>query len=452
MRYPYNNANWTADYRRRYDQLMDAAPGSRRQAERSPETVRASHLAAVAYADQQLRAARRERGDDRPVDTIARGIQQETGLLKPGTDLDGSDEGAGRYERRGGGRADEGPDGPSGPGGGSIRAQIRAQLGGATGRLLRNREEREAGRGRREADTDRDRGGYSAAGPGAQARAARIAGGGGIVPERVRAFMRDRAAPSQDVAELAKALAADVQAGAPASVVTEAAAAVPAGAELLAALAASRAVVDPSDDLADVLQGIADAYTPPAAADCGCSTGSTGDPMNANAAAALAALTRAGFDLPTLRSALSPAEGLTGRLALADRETTWEIHRSAANVAVGAIDAVNVTFNKDVPPGYAIFGYAVDPATGNQIFEFTLEAVTVGGDNVYQGPLSRSSGADLSPLALQSPGLLANLPIKAGQSVQANIRNRSTVPVLFVLQMRAQATRAAAAVNGQCSA
>jgi hypothetical protein len=251
------------------------------------------------------------------------------------------------------------------------------------------------------------------------------------------------------VAELAQALAADVQAGAPASVVAEAAAAVPAGAELLAALAASRAVVDPSDDLADVLQGIADAYTPSPAADCGCSTG---DPMNANAAAALSALTRAGFDLPTLRAALSPSEGLTGRLALADRETTWEIHRSAANVAVGAIDAVNVTFNKDVPPGYAIFGYAVDPATGNQIFEFTLEAVTVGGDNVYQGPLSRSSGADLSPLALQSPGLLANLPIKAGQSVQANIRNRSTVPVLFVLQMRAQATRAAAAVNGQCSA
>jgi hypothetical protein len=452
MRYPYNNAQWTADYRRRYDQLMDAAPGSRRQAERSSETVRASHLAAVAYADQQLRKARAERGDDRPVDTVARGIQQETGLLERGRDLDGSDPEAGRYERRGGGRADDGPDGPSGPGGGSIRAQIRAQLGGATGRLLRQREERDAGRARRDTDTERDRGGgYSSPGPGpgAQARAARVADGGGIVPERVRRFMRDRAAPSQDVAELAQALAADVQAGAPASVVAEAAAAVPAGAELLAALAASRAVVDPSDDLADVLQGIADAYTPSPAADCGCSTG---DPMNANAAAALSALTRAGFDLPTLRAALSPSEGLTGRLALADRETTWEIHRSAANVAVGAIDAVNVTFNKDVPPGYAIFGYAVDPATGNQIFEFTLEAVTVGGDNVYQGPLSRSSGADLSPLALQSPGLLANLPIKAGQSVQANIRNRSTVPVLFVLQMRAQATRAAAAVNGQCSA
>lgn len=449
MRYPYKNSQWTADYRRRYNQLMDAAPGSRSKAERSPETVRASHLAAVAEADQQLRAARRERGDDRPVDTIARGIQQETGLLKPGTDLDGSEEGSGRYERRGGGRADA----DDGPDGGSIRAQIRAQLGGATGRLLRDREERDAGRARREADTDRGRGDYSAAGPGAQARAARVAGGGGIVPERVRSFIRGRqAAPSQDVAELAQALAADVQAGAPASVVAEAAAAVPAGAELLAALAAARAVVDPSDDLGEVLQGIADAYTPPAspAADCGCSTG---DPMNANAAAAaLSALTRAGFDLPTLRAALSPSEGLTGRLALADRETTWEIHRSAANVAVGAIDAVNVTFNKDVPPGYAIFGYAVDPATGNQIFEFTLEAVTVGGDNVYQGPLSRSSGADLSPLALQSPGLLANLPIKAGQSVQANIRNRSTVPVLFVLQMRAQATRAAAAVNGQCSA
>lgn len=457
MRYPYNNAQWTADYRRRYDRLMDAAPGGRRRAERTPETVRASHLAAVAYADQQLTAARRARGDDRPVDTIARGVMQETGVLKPGTDLDGSDEGAGRYQRRGADTDTGAAPTGRGPFGGSLPA------GGVVARLRRRRAGLAGAGAGAQAIADRGAAAGGMTGPGAQARAVRRSerragmGAGGVAVQmpgfaRVRAIgaalraRRAGLADRPDVEELADDLAEAIEAGdiGAAEIPEAAAGSGSAGAELLAALAAAAADA-PDDDLSDVLAAVAEAAAGAASA-CTCPTSSSDEPMMPSAAvlASIASqLQGAGL--------AAPSSGRFGRLALAERETAFRLAR-IAGLAAGGISNQVVNTNKTLAAGSAIYAVAFDVASGAQLFDVALSNVTISGDNVYQGPLNATDFTSLNSNGQQQPGLLITRSIPTGTQITFSIVNNTALVANVLVELRCQATNAVGNIDGSCSA
>jgi len=436
VRYPYDNIQWTADYRKARDNGR-------------------GHLAAVDIADEKLQQARYSRNDYRVVDTAHDGIVQrrpDYGTLKPGygptgRPLDGATQ------------AD------TGPGRGPVAGAIRSQTGGpGVVARLRRRRAGLAGTGAGAQAIERGAAAGGMTGPGAQARAMRRAerrggmGAGGIAAQmpglaRVRqigsALRARRAglADRPDVEELADELAEAVDAGeiVAADVPEAAADAGAAGAELLAALAAA-AADDPSDDLADVLAAVAEAAAAANATACSCTPSDTEAPMMPSAAvlASIAAqLQGAGL--------AAPQTGRFGRLALAERETAFRLAR-ITGLAAGATSNQVVNTNKDIAPGSAIYAVAFDPVTGNQLFDLAISNVTISGDNVYQGPLNATDFISLASNGNETPGLLITRKIPSGTQISFAVTNNTAVAATALVELRCQATNAVGNIDGSCSA
>lgn len=456
QRYPYNNEEWTNVYRT----LRDGGRG---------------HEAAVNGADRWLRNRREDRGDRRPVFTDPRGIAQrrpDYGTLLEGFGLTGSpitDEAEGRGYSTSGGRGAGAQAAPDADEGGNIRAAIRQQTGGRSV-MERLQRRRMGGTGAgaqaiadRRPDADRGVAAGGMTGPGAQARTARRAerqrgqadGGAMQLPgmARVREIAqavraRRALADRQDVSELADELAEGIDAGVIGAADIPAAAAETgaAGAELLAALAAVR-TVDPSAQLAEALAAIAEAAAGPSSA-CTCSTSPTSeeDPMMPSPAvlAQLAALFQSG-------GLAAPQSGRFGRVALAERETAFRLSRTAG-LPAGGIANIVVNTNKDIAPGSAIYAVAFDPATGDQLFDLALSALTISGDNVYQGPGNVSDFISLNSDGQTQPGVLITRRIPSGTQITYTITNNTAVPANVLVELRCQATNAVGNIDGSCSA
>lgn len=450
-RYPYNNEDWTRVYRTFRDEG-------------------AGHEAAVNRADRYLRRRRLDRGDRRPVFTDPRGIAQrrpEYGTVLPGFGLTGeplTDEAKARGYSTGGGRsnadADAGTD--RGPFAGAIRQQTGGR--GVVARLRRRRAGLAGTGAGAEAIADRGAAAGGMTGPGAQARAVRRSerragmGAGGIAAQmpglaRVRAIgaalraRRAGLADRPDVEELADELAEAVDAGdiGAADIPEAAADAGSAGAELLAALA-SAAADAPDDDLSDVLAAIAEAAAGAASA-CTCPTSTTSEAPMMPSAAVLASIAA------QLQSSglAAPQSGRFGRVALAERETAFRLSRTAALAAGGQVNVV-VNTNKDIAPGSAIYAVAFDPATGDQLFDLALSALTISGDNVYQGPGNVTDFISLDSNGQQQPGVLISRRIPSGTQITYTITNNTAVAANVLVELRCQATAAVGNIDGTCSA
>lgn len=450
--YPYNNYGWVYGGR-----------GYRETYRKAAGTTQQRHRAAVREADRALNEDRLRRGDRRRADT------DPTGIIVGDGDLGGTL----RAGRGWTGRPldiddDTQADTDTGTGRGPAAGAIRQQTGGrGVVARLRRRRAGLAGTGAGAQAIERGAAAGGMTGPGAQARAMRRAerrggmGAGGIAAQmpgfaRVKqigsALRARRAGLSErpDVEALADELAEAVEAGdiGAADIPEAAAESGSAGAELLAALAAAAADA-PDDDLSDVLAGIAEAAAGRASA-CTCSTSAPQDNdmnLNANQLATIASMLQ-GSGLAGL---VAPQQGRFDRFALEARPTSYRLARSPG-VAPGATVNVTVNTNKDIAAGSAIYVAAIDPATGQQFFDFALSNVVIAGDNVYGGPAGATDGPDLNPDGQTAPGFAVFAKIPSGTTITYTLTNNNGVAVNFLASVRAQATRAVAGIDGTCSA
>lgn len=424
------------------------------------QTERQRHVIAVRYAVGELNEQRLRRGDRRRAqadpDGIIKGLGPLGGTLKAGRGWTGAPLDSGDQAEQADADTGAAPTG-RGPFAGSLPA------GGVVARLRRRRAGL-AGTGAGAAAVDRGAAAGGMTGPGAQARAVRRTerragmGAGGVAVQmpgfaRVRAIgaaLRARRAglsERPDVEALADELAEAVEAGdiGAAEIPEAAAESGSAGAELLAALAAA-AADSPDDDLSDVLAAIAEAAAAATSTACTCTPSDTEAPMMPSAAvlASIAAQLQAS-------GLASPQSGRFGRVALAERETAFRLSRTPG-LAAGATAAIVVNTNKDIAPGSAIYAVAFDPAAGNQLFDLALSALTISGDNVYQGPGNVTDFISLNSDGQTQPGVLITRRIPSGTQITYSITNNTAVAANVLVELRCQATNAVGNIDGSCSA
>lgn len=147
----------------------------------------------------------------------------------------------------------------------------------------------------------------------------------------------------------------------------------------------------------------------------------------------------------------APQSGRFGRVALAERETAFRLSRTAGLGAGAAVNVV-VNTNKDIAPGSAIYAVAFDPATGDQLFDLALSALTISGDNVYQGPGNVTDFISLDSNGQQQPGVLITRRIPSGTQITYTVTNNTAVAANVLVELRCQATNAVGNIDGSCSA